>query len=113
LNGLALYAWTQGRLAEADRSRRDATAANRARGAAASPLSDAVDAAWADAWFRAQPERAVQRLDSALAAIPLKTIAVDDRGDFRIASVYALAGRADKARGIIAQFDADIRDTTV
>ena len=80
---------------------------------AISPLIDAVDVAWTDAWFRAQPERAVRRLDSALAATPLKTLAVDTRGDFRIAGVYAIAGRPDKARAIIAGFDAEVRDTTV
>ena len=113
LNTLGTFAWTEGRLAEAERLRREGAAANRARGAATSPLSDAVDAAWADAWFRAQPERAVRRLDSALAATPLRTLDVDTRGDFRIAGVYALAGRPDKARAVITQFDGDIRDTAV
>jgi tetratricopeptide (TPR) repeat protein len=76
-------------------------------------LTDVVDVAWTDAWFRAQPQRAVRLLDSALAATPLKTLSVDTRGDFRIAGVYAIAGRPDKARAIIAGFDAEVRDTTV
>ncbi|HTJ22806.1 MAG TPA: protein kinase [Gemmatimonadaceae bacterium] len=113
LNLLAGLALTAGRLAESQRLRFESSAANRARGAAISPLIDAVDLAWVDAWFRAQPERAVQRLDSALAATPLKMLAVDTRGDFRIAGVYAIAGRPDRARAVIAGFDADIRDTTV
>jgi tetratricopeptide (TPR) repeat protein len=87
LNLLAGLALTAGRLAESQRLRFESSAANRARGAAISPLIDAVDLAWVDAWFRAQPERAVQRLDSALAATPLKMLAVDTRGDFRIAGI--------------------------
>jgi hypothetical protein len=113
LNALALLSWTEGRLGEADRLRRESVGLNRARGAATSPLDEAVDAAWTDAWFRAQPERAVRRLDSALTETPLRTLPVDARGDFRIAGVYALAGRPDKARDVITQFDAEIRDTTV
>jgi tetratricopeptide (TPR) repeat protein len=113
LNQLALHSWMEGKLADADRLRRESRALNLSRGAAASPLEEAVDAAWADVWFRARPARAVRRLDSALTATPLRTLAVDLRGDFRIASVYALAGRVDKARAIIAQFDAEIRDTTL
>jgi tetratricopeptide (TPR) repeat protein len=113
LNTLANVLLTEGRLAESERARTEAVAVDRARGGAASPLDDAIDAAWTDAWFRAQPVRAVMRLDSALAATPLRTLAVDARNDFRIAGVYALAGRPDKARAAIAQFDADIKDTTV
>jgi len=113
VNILALLSLTEGRLAEAERLRGEFVALNRSRGGATSPLDAAVDAAWVDAWFRVQPERAVRRLNSALNATPLRTLAVDSRGDFRIAGVYALAGRVDKARAVIAQFDADIRDTTV
>ena len=113
LNTLGALSLTEGRLAESLRLRSEGTALNRARGATASPLADAVEAAWTDAWFRAQPERAVRQLDSALAATPLRGLPVDSRNDFRIAGIYALAGRADKARATIAQFDADIKDTTL
>ena len=106
LNSLAAVLVTEGKLAEAERLRAEGVSVNRARGAGGSPIADVVDAAWGDVWFRAQPERAVRRLDSALAAAP-------HQNDFRIASVYALAGRADKARATIAQFDAEIKDTTV
>jgi hypothetical protein len=85
-------------------ARRGGTPAPRVRGsivragAAVSPLDDAVDAAWADAWFRAQPERAVRRLDSALTATPLRTLAVDAGETPDCRRVASPADRTRRAR---------------
>ena len=35
------------------------------------------------------------------------------RNDFRIASLYAIAARPDRGRAMLAQYDAEVRDTTV
>jgi tetratricopeptide (TPR) repeat protein len=43
----------------------------------------------------------------------LRALPVDQRRDFQIASTYALAGRADRARAALARFDADVKDTTI
>jgi tetratricopeptide (TPR) repeat protein len=82
-----------------------------ARNADASPLDPALDDAWIDAWFRDRRERAVHVLDSAIAATPRRSLNLEARRDFRVASLYAMAGRPDRARAVLAEFDADIKDT--
>ncbi len=110
LRGISL---TRGRLSDAARRRRDIVAENGALGAASSPLDEAIESAWIDVWFREQRTRAVATLDSAIAKTPLRTLSADERDDFQIASIYALANRPDKARAVLAQYDVDVRDTTV
>jgi tetratricopeptide (TPR) repeat protein len=103
----------QGRLAAGLQLRREVFVMDSARGAATSPVDVALDSAFVDAWFREQPARAAKTLDEALARHPLKALPVDDRNDFGIASVYAIAARPDRARAILAQYDAEVRDTTI
>jgi tetratricopeptide (TPR) repeat protein len=112
-NGLSLYALVHGRLAEARRLRAEARAMNVERGADTSPLDAALDEANIEAWFEERSASATAVLDSALAHTSLSALAVDQRRDFRIASTYALAGRADRARAALARFDADVKDTTI
>jgi eukaryotic-like serine/threonine-protein kinase len=73
-------------------------------------INDSVRASLVDIG-RDQPTRAVARLDAALAAEPLHTLAESDRNYTGIASIYAQAGRTDKAKAMLAQRAADIRDT--
>jgi tetratricopeptide (TPR) repeat protein len=73
-------------------------------------INDSVTASLVDIG-RDQPTRAVARLDAALAAEPLHTLAESDRNYTGIASIYAQAGRTDKAKAMLAQRAADIRDT--
>jgi tetratricopeptide (TPR) repeat protein len=44
---------------------------------------------------------------------PLRTLPVDVRNDFGIAGAYAVAGRPDRARAVLAQYDSEVRDTAV
>jgi len=111
--GLSVLSMIEGRLATAVKLRAETRAMNSSRGAAVSPLDEAIEAAWLDAWFREQPARAVRTLDSAVLRTPPRTLPVDLRNDFRLASAYAVAARPDRARAVLAQFDADIRDTTI
>ncbi|HEY6826425.1 MAG TPA: protein kinase [Gemmatimonadaceae bacterium] len=75
------------------------------------PIVDSLTLAVLDAAVRGQPQRAVQRLDGALAAHPLASIPERDRPYGWLAQTYAMAGRPDKARGILSQF-AQIKDTS-
>jgi tetratricopeptide (TPR) repeat protein len=111
-NLLSTIALVHGRLADAARLRAEGRSENAARGVG-TPLDQVLDEAWGDAWFREQYPRAVAKLDSALARTPLRTLAVDSRNDFRIASLYALAHRPDRARAVLAQYDAEVKDTTI
>jgi len=54
-----------------------------------------------------------KRLDDALNAYPIKSQPVAERQHFNIANTYAWAGKGDKARAVMAQYDADVRDTTL
>ena len=66
-----------------------------------------------DVLIRNQPVRALGRLDSALAARPLRTRDVADRPYILVARMYATAGSPAKARGILAERTAEVRDTSL
>jgi tetratricopeptide (TPR) repeat protein/TolB-like protein len=111
LQNVGFIALTRGRGADG-LSRLAAYRANDARnGVRALPLNDSLTMSYYDATSAEQPVRAVKRLDAALAATPFNTLAVPDRDYFSAAAVYARAGRADKAKAIMAQRSAEIRDT--
>ena len=55
---------------------------------------------------------AVLHLDSVLAISPFKSVSESDRDYLGVAESYALAGRADRAKAILAQRGADVRDTS-
>ena len=59
-----------------------------------------------------RPAPAVSHLDSALAISPIKSAAESDRDYLGVAEGYAQAGRADRARTILAQRSGDVRDTS-
>jgi tetratricopeptide (TPR) repeat protein len=110
---LAAVDRTHGRLAEAMRIDTEGWTTEREGGSPPDPLVPEYDSAAVDAWLLDQPARATQLLDAALIRTPLRTIPDYDRPDFRIATAYALAGHADRARAIIAQYAADVKDSSL
>ena len=102
-----------GRLAASERLDADARAQDIARGAPPPPLSSAFDSAWVDAWFREQPARSLQTLDAALARTPLRSLKVFERPYLQAASLYALAGRPDRARTLLSQYAAEVKDSAL
>jgi tRNA A-37 threonylcarbamoyl transferase component Bud32 len=107
LGSLALL---RGRVAEGARLIDDARAQDSARGAA-QPLAGALDAAQLEIFFRERPGRAVRILDSALAGTSLSAIDPFERPDAKLAALYALAGRADRARALLARFSNEVKDS--
>jgi len=101
----------RGRLAEGERLAGEATAQDVARGVPAQPLGLQLDSAWIDVWFREQAKRAVDELDAALAKVPLRSLKRSERPDLRAAALYALAGRPDRARSVLTQYEADVKDS--
>ena len=99
-----------GRLAEAARFGRERAALLPATDA--QRLSQAILAATLDAWFHGPSPRAVQTLNAALTDTPLQRIPMADRPYFGVASAYALAGDADKAAGVIAEYRRSVTDTS-
>jgi tRNA A-37 threonylcarbamoyl transferase component Bud32/tetratricopeptide (TPR) repeat protein len=106
-------AMLRGRLAESERLEADAAAQDVARGAVPPPLIGKLDSAWIDIWFREQPGRGVQKIDAVLARMPLRTLPAYERPYFRVATLYALAGRPDRAHAILTQYEADVQDSAL
>jgi len=65
-------------------------------------LYDAMDAAW----FLGDSARAVRLLDDALAREPVGRLAMSEAPYTQIVSLYAVAGRPDRARSAMAEWDA-------
>ena len=76
------------------------------------PLEDSLMLSLVDVTAADQSERAVRRVDASLAATPLNRVPIADRDYFGVATVYARAGRADRAKAVLAQRDAEVRDTS-
>ena len=100
----------QGRLSET-RARLASLSASIPAGQRRAPLVDSLALSLVDVTAAEQPERAVRRLEATLAATPLSKIPIADRDYFSVASVYARAGHADRAKAVLAQRDAEVRDT--
>ncbi|MDE3052987.1 MAG: hypothetical protein KGJ70_03815, partial [Gemmatimonadota bacterium] len=56
---------------------------------------------------------AVHTLDAAIAATPLRTLPAEARPYAQLALIYAMAGRPDRARALLAQMEPDLRDTSL
>ncbi len=82
-------------------------------GVFAPAINDSLQSAYFDAWTRGRPAVAARKVDSALAATPLRAMPVAARPYGDVAIIYAIAGRPDEARAVLAQYDADVRDTTL
>jgi eukaryotic-like serine/threonine-protein kinase len=100
----------RGQLASAERWRAQATQAAVQGGTGVAPFNDAADRAMVAAWFRENPRAAAAILDSALAGGALEKLAPIARPYPRLANAYALAGRVDRARQMLAGFE-DSRKT--
>jgi tetratricopeptide (TPR) repeat protein len=109
---LADFSLTVGRLDDFQKYLAEAREVDATTGTAASPLLDTIRVAQARILIRDEPQAAVQLVDNALSIFPLKSGAMIDRPYLALASTYAAAGRADRARDILRQFDADA-DTTM
>ncbi|HEY5218893.1 MAG TPA: protein kinase [Gemmatimonadaceae bacterium] len=89
---------------------REASAVNAARGNPDAPLSDSIAMIYTSIWMDASPAHGLARLDAALAHPALDTSL--DAGDFfRAAGAYAIGGRIDRARAMLARYDAVSTDS--
>lgn len=112
VSNLSSFAVLHGRLRQADSLSgvaREMSA--RLRGLARNPFDDSLSRAFGYIWYLSQNERGVRMLDEALARTPLRTMPDEHGAYFTVAIAYALAGRADKARVVLGQFDSEVNDT--
>lgn len=110
---LAQLAALRGKLAEDEARLKDFAIELAEDGRADAALEQALLLSDRDRWIRRDPERGLRRLEDALVRLPLAQLPLEDRPYLRLAEHYALAGRADHARQLIAEFQAiapDIRE---
>ncbi|MEX2152530.1 MAG: protein kinase [Gemmatimonadaceae bacterium] len=111
--GLAAIQQLRGHLGASLRTRLEQRAIDSARGIPVGLLGPSLDSAYFDIWYRDNSARGIGRLDAALARTPLRTLPRPQRPYFQAARLYALGGRPDKARAVLSQYDAEVRDTTI
>ena len=105
------FAVLRGRLHEAETLATQARAMSASmRGTPPNPLDEAVSKAAVLIWFLGRGDEGVRTLDAALAATPLRTLPLEQRPYYSVAQLYALAGRTDKARAVLAQYEAEVHD---
>jgi tetratricopeptide (TPR) repeat protein len=95
----------RGRLGESLRWARVGNQAAREQGSRDAPLHSLLDEAEYEAWFRDAPDRALVMLDRALEEFPLDSLPEAERPYGRLVRLYALVGRPDRARTVMAGFE--------
>jgi tetratricopeptide (TPR) repeat protein/tRNA A-37 threonylcarbamoyl transferase component Bud32 len=106
VNGqLAGLAVVQGRLAEADGQLSRLVEINEQTGRPETALFFEMVRAGIELWFRGNSARALQQADAALRRRPLSTFDPRDRPYLGIALLYAEAGRPERARALLSEFE--------
>jgi tetratricopeptide (TPR) repeat protein len=103
---LALIARIRGRLAEAERYSIETMNIAEERGRGSDYLSEALDLALQDLWYRGQAKAATTVIETALERHPMASLPVVERPCLELASFYALAERPDRARALLADYEA-------
>lgn len=106
--GLAAAAAMEGRLSEAEAHFRDAAATDERRSLPQAVLLDANRKALLDLWVRGDPARALGTLAEALGEHPLEEIDSLDRPYLPLATTYAAAGQAERARALLERYEAEV-----
>jgi tetratricopeptide (TPR) repeat protein len=105
-NAAAQIDEVRGRLQAALAGYYKAARVDRDRGAFMPVLMDSVVKAAMNAWYRSKNAESVRTLDAALAAYPLGSFAAAQSPYVPVAVAYALAGRPDRARAVLAEAQA-------
>ena len=110
-NTLSIFAALRGRINEARAHLADARALEREQGDQPHALDDSLIAAQIELALFARQATAVRILERALERTPLESIGrVRARPYLRIASLYAQAGRTDKAKAVLSAYDRAVSD---
>src|SRR5437870_5094346 len=105
---LAALNLVRGRLTVAEAHLRRAMAFDEQRGVPGKYVEDAIGLAVMDVHFRNAPDAARREVDEALRRHPLATIPAEDRPYLGLAWLYADAGRPDRARQLLAEYEAAV-----
>jgi tetratricopeptide (TPR) repeat protein len=108
----ASFALLHGRIAEAERLAAEADRLNVDQGTAPAIPARVRYSVIADGWLRGRPEVAAARLDSLLPRMGLDTLSALN-GRLLLARLYAQLERPDRARELLAQYDARATDSSL
>jgi serine/threonine-protein kinase len=106
---LAIVAAVHGQLQEAERHLREAMAARLKAGGIHQYLADVILLTSLTTAVAGEPSRAVSELERALARHPLRSLQPVDRPYLDLATAFARAGRIDRARALLAEYE-QVRD---
>jgi len=106
---LAIVAAAHGQLTEAERHLREAMSARLKAGRTDLYLAEVILLATLTAAVAGEPSRAVSELERALAQHPLRSLQPMDRPYTQLAAAFAMAGRVDRARALLAEYE-QVRD---
>lgn len=111
-NMLTAYALLRGQTAQVRPQLEETRALATATGGQSLSLQDTMTLAQMQILFFNRPEVAARMLDRALRETPRESILeAQDQPYLRAASLYASAGRPDRAREMLALYDRDVKDT--
>nr|MBA2439605.1 protein kinase [Thermoleophilaceae bacterium] len=109
-NALARLSVIRGKLRDAGRHYADAASANEARKEPRDYLVGIINEALLNGVLRGTHEAGIRKVENALARYPLTTMEPLDRPYPHLAYFYAVAGRSDRARSLLAERDAALPD---
>jgi tetratricopeptide (TPR) repeat protein len=98
----------QGRLGDAAREKERQQALFERRGQPEGILASETATAMADVTLLGDRAAAVQKLDAALQRVPMASLPVADRPYTWVASVYAMAGRVDRAHQLMQEYEREV-----
>jgi tetratricopeptide (TPR) repeat protein len=107
--GLSDFAAAQGKLADARRWHGEARRLGAEEGIKSDSLSGVATAAVIDVWYGGDSAKAVASLDAAASGSVFEALPEIERPYVDFASAYAIAGRPERARAMLARFDASRR----
>jgi tetratricopeptide (TPR) repeat protein/tRNA A-37 threonylcarbamoyl transferase component Bud32 len=105
---LSRLARLEGKLSEAERYRRELQELNLGRGLTVSYLNNSFSLAGLYSRFRGESAMAAGIIEEALSRVPLDTFPPADRPYLSLASYYAMIGRPDLARQVVAEYEAEV-----
>ena len=110
-NALGNLSLLRGRVNAAWQHAAKARALNESRGQPSIPLLDSITSAQLQVLFYNRPAESVKKLDAALVKTPMSSMAPQSRPYLTAAIAYGVAGRADRARALVDQNDAEATDS--
>ena len=111
--GLANLALLRGKVSDLQRYGREAqTIQVSLGGQRPPPILDSLNASFIDMMFYGDTAQAIRRVDKALSTMDLRAIPFEQRPDLGFAAFYANVGQPQRARSLLAQYEAQIPDST-